>query len=124
MVRSVGLDFGTSNSAAAVYDGRRLELIPLDPAAADATVMRTLLYLGRDGRHFFGQQALDRYMEQNIGRPVRLERRPTGTIEMTFAGVGTIQKDTYALVDVNEPGRLFQSIKTFLRDRGFKDTDV
>lgn len=120
----VGLDFGTTNSSAAIFDGERVQVIPLDPGAPDPDVMRTLLYLSREGERFYGQAALDRYMQQNIGRPVKLERRFTGTIEMTFAGVGTIQKDTYALVDVNEPGRFFQSIKSFLPDSSFQSTEI
>ena len=126
---SVGLDFGTSNSSAAVYDGQRVRLVPLDPAAPDPTVMRTLLYLGRDGGRFYGQAALDRYLELNVGRPVRLEPRYAGTIEMTLTSLSekdafNVIQDTYAMVDVNEPGRLFQSIKTRLSDRTFQHTDV
>ncbi|MGI8552726.1 MAG: Hsp70 family protein [Dehalococcoidia bacterium] len=124
MELSVGLDFGTSNSSVAVYDGEKLALVPLDPEAPDVAVMRTLLYLARDGGVYYGQAALDRYLEQNVGRPVKLERRYVGTSEMTFASTGTITKDTHALVDVNEPWRLFQSIKTFLPDSTFKGTNV
>jgi hypothetical chaperone protein len=121
---SVGLDFGTSNSSAAVYDGERVTLVPLDPAAPDATVMRTLLYVARSGGELVGQTALDTYIAQNVGRPVRLERRYVGTIEMTFGDAGTVKQEAHALVDVNEPGRLFQSIKTFLPDSSFTSTNV
>ena len=124
MELSVGLDFGTSNSSAAVYDGERVTIVPLDPAAQDVTVMRTLLYLARTGGELYGQAALDTYIQQNAGRPVKLERRYVGTIEMTFAEIGTTKVESHALVDANEPGRLFQSIKTFLADRSFESTDV
>ena len=124
MELSVGLDFGTSNSSAAVYDGARVTLVPLDSAAPDPSVMRTLLYLARTGGELYGQAALDRYIEQNVGRPVKFERRYVGTIEMTFAEIGTTKVESHALVDVNEPGRLLQSIKTFLADSSFQGTDV
>ena len=129
MQLSVGLDFGTSNSSVAVYDGERVRLVPLDPAAPDPSVMRTLLYLGRDGARLCGQAALDRYLEQNVGRPVRLEPRYVGTIEMTLTSPDekdafTVVQDTHAMVDVNEPGRLFQSIKARLPDRTFQRTDI
>lgn len=124
MELSVGLDFGTSNSSAAIYDGEHVTIVPLDPAAPDTTVMRTLLYLARAGGELYGQGALDRYIEQNVGRQVKLERRYVGTIEMTFAEIGTTKVESHALVDINEPGRLFQSIKTFLADSSFQSTEV
>lgn len=124
MALSMGLDFGTSNSSAALADGDSLHLVPLDPLAADPRVLRTLLYLAQDGGREYGQAALDRYLRDNIGRAVKLERRFVGTISMTHSGTGTMLKDTYALVDVNEPGRLFQSIKSFLPDRSFQATSV
>ena len=41
----VGMDFGTTNSGMAVYDGRQVRLLPLDPASANPVVARTALYL-------------------------------------------------------------------------------
>jgi hypothetical chaperone protein len=79
--------------------------------------MRSLIYIERSGRMWFGHAALDRYLEQNTGRAVRYEMRRVGEIEMVFAEVGTLVKDAYALIDVNEPGRLFQSLKRFLTAR-------
>ena len=38
-MRGVGVDFGTSNSAVARYDGERLEVLRLDPAAAGDVVV-------------------------------------------------------------------------------------
>jgi hypothetical chaperone protein len=124
MILSIGLDFGTSNSSVAVYDGGTPRLLALDPAAPDATVLRSLLYLTRAGERFAGQEALDRYLADNLGRAVKLERRYIGDITMTFAGVGTITTEAHALVDANEPGRLFQSIKSLLPDRVFKKTSL
>jgi len=89
MTLSVGLDFGTSNSSVAVYDGSTLRLVPLDPVAREPSVMRSVLYLTRAGERYVGQEALDRYLAENIGRPVRLERRFVGNVTMTFATVGT-----------------------------------
>jgi hypothetical chaperone protein len=111
---SVGIDFGTSNSSVAVYDGTSTRLLAVDPAGRDPRVMRSLIYIDRDGNISFGQAALDDYLEQNTGRPVRYEMRRVGQIEMVFAEVGTLVTDAYALIDVTEPGRLFQSLKRFL----------
>src|SRR6266571_8978606 len=106
---SVGLDFGTSNSSVAVYDGATVRMVPLDPDADEPAVLRSLLYLTRTGERYAGQTAMNRYLAENMGRPVRLERRKVGDVTMTFAGVGTITTEAHTLVDVNEPGRLFQS---------------
>src|SRR5690348_13620759 len=124
MTVSVGLDFGTSNSSVAVYDGSSLRLVPLDAHAEDAAVLRSLLYLTRAGDRYVGQEAMNRYLDENMGRPVRLERRFVGDVTMTFAGVGTITTQAHAVVDANEPGRLFQSIKTLLPDRMFTKTNL
>ncbi|MEX2158030.1 MAG: Hsp70 family protein [Dehalococcoidia bacterium] len=120
---SIGIDFGTSNSSVAAFDGDRVELLPLDPHARDARVMRSLLYITRDGEVHTGQRALDLYTEQNTGREVRMERRYIGEVRMTFSDMEVV-KDAYAMVDVNEPGRLFQSLKRFLPVTSFKKTNV
>ncbi len=120
----VGLDFGTSNSSVAVYKGRQVALLPLEPGVGDGTVLRSLLYLARDGRAVVGQAAVETYFQQNTGRPVRLVRKFLRVVDMTFAEVGTIQVPAHALVDQNAPGRFFQSLKSFLPDRSFVGTDV
>ena len=110
---SVGIDFGTSNSSAAVYDGRSVRLLSLDGYATDPRVMRSLIYIERSGAMSFGQRALDLFLEQNTGRTVGYEMRKVGTIAMEFAEVGSIVQDAYALVDATEPGRLFQYSSAF-----------
>ncbi|MCH8007275.1 MAG: Hsp70 family protein [Chloroflexi bacterium] len=120
---SIGIDFGTSNSSVAVYDGQTVKLLELDAHAKDRRVMRSLLYIPRDGEIVAGQRALDLYTEQNTGREVKMERHSLGEITMTFSEMEVV-KDAYAMVDVNEPGRLFQSLKRFLAMTSFKKTDV
>lgn len=120
---SIGIDFGTSNSSVAAFDGASLRLLPLDPHARDPRVMRSLLYIPRDGEIVAGQRALDLYTEQNTGREVRLERRYIREVTMTFSDM-TVTKDAYAMIDVNEPGRLFQSLKRFLPVTSFRKTNV
>ena len=120
---SIGIDFGTSNSSVAVCRDGRVELLPLDSYSRDARVMRSLLYITRAGDVIVGQRALDLYTEQNTGREVRMERRYIGEVRMTFSDMEVV-KDAYAMVDVNEPGRLFQSLKRFLPVTSFKKTNV
>jgi hypothetical chaperone protein len=120
----VGVDFGTSNSSAAVYDGSVIRLLPLDRAASDPCVMRSLVYIERSGDVWFGQNALSRYLEQNTGRAVHYEMCRVGEVTMVFADIGTMVKDAFALLDVSEPGRLFQSLKRFLPMTSFRATNV
>ena len=120
---SIGIDFGTSNSSVAVFDGQTVRLLELDAHAEDPRVMRSLLYIPRDGEIVAGQRALDTYTEQNTGREVRMERHYLGEITMVFSEMEVV-KEAYAMVDVNEPGRLFQSLKRFLAVTSFKKTDV
>lgn len=120
----VGLDFGTTNSSAAVYDGRRVRLLSLDPINASPTIMRSTLFMSREGVPFIGREAINRFSEGNVGREIEYQWRYIGETEVTLAEVGTIMQSLYAIVDANTPGRLFQSLKSHLRDGGFSGTDV
>lgn len=120
----VGLDFGTTNSSAAVYDGSRVRLLKLDPINNSPTVMRTTLFISRDGAPSIGREAINRFTEANVGREIEYQWRYIGEAEVTLADVGTVMQSLYAVVDANAPGRLFQSIKSHLRDSAFSGTDV
>ncbi len=120
----VGLDFGTTNSSAAVYDGKRVQLLNLDPANTAPTIMRSTLFITREGVPFIGREAIDRFTEANVGREIEYEWRYIGESEVTLADFGTVMQALYAVVDANKPGRLFQSLKSHLRDSSFSGTDV
>lgn len=120
----VGLDFGTTNSSAAVYDGRTVRLLNLDPVNASPSVMRSTLFMSREGVPYIGRDAINRFTSGNVGREIEYEWRYIGETEVTLAEFGTVMQALYAVVDANTPGRLFQSLKTHLRDSGFKSTDV
>jgi hypothetical chaperone protein len=120
----IGLDFGTTNSGAAVYDGRQVHAFSLDPHSRDPTVMRSALYITREHETYIGQEAIDVYYQQNIGRPSRMSRQWVGEIELTVGDVGTRKgypigpttfvRDVYTLVDELMPGRLLRSLKSGL----------
>jgi hypothetical chaperone protein len=65
----IGIDFGTTNSAAAIYDGERLELIALEP---DGPIMPSATYIDRELQTVTGQRAIDHYIQDNTGRTVEL----------------------------------------------------
>ncbi len=120
----IGMDFGTTNSGIAHYDGEQLRLIALDPAAPNPAVARTALYLTHDRQLHFGQSAIQHYYEQNLNRPVQLERVHVGEIELTFAELPTFLRDVYIERDVFSPGRLFLSFKSSLASRSYVGTAV
>ena len=119
----VGIDFGTTNSGIAVYDGREVHLLDIDPAAANPRVVRTVLYITRDGDHHIGREAITTYYEQNIGRARSFVKKWIGEIEITAAEIGTFIRDVYVDVDELEPGRLIHSLKSALAS-SFESTSI
>ena len=120
----VGLDFGTTNSSAGIYDGSKLTLLPIDPVNKSQSILRSTLFMTREGAPFIGREAINRFTEGNVGREIEYEWKYIGDAEVTFADLGTTLQALYAIVDSNTPGRLFQSLKTGLRDRSFTRTNV
>ncbi len=118
----LGLDFGTTNTGAAVFDGQSLNLLPLDPASQNSTICRTAMYFTRDGQYHFGQGAINRYFAQNLGRRTKLNRVWVGEIAQVFAELPTFYRDVYVYEDEFSPGRIFLSIKTTLRNPGYFGT--
>jgi len=110
----IGIDFGTTNSGAAVFDGRKVRVLPLDPASQDPAVILSTLYVTRDHQVVIGKEAIDSYYSQNISRPSRMVRKYIGEIEMTFAELPTFVRDVYVLVDELTPGRILRSLKSGL----------
>jgi hypothetical chaperone protein len=120
----IGLDFGTTNSGAAVFDGQRVRVFPLDPASRDPGVIRSVLYITREQEVFVGQEAVDNYYRQNVGRPSRMVRQYVGEVEVTMGDVGSVKgypvgpttfvRDVYVLVDELTPGRMLRSLKSAL----------
>lgn len=60
-----GLDFGTSNSAIAVYRGNKVEVVPLSPDGA--TTIKTVMYFdGKASAPEIGDSAIRRYVESGM----------------------------------------------------------
>ncbi len=122
---AVGFDFGTSNSAIAVVEpgGGETRLLHLDRTAPRSTHIPSVLYLGRDGTARIGYDAIETFVASEAGRRVVRKREATGQyIDTDVAGLGP--QAVWTEVDVNQPGRYFQSLKSFLSDRGFRGTNV
>ena len=65
----IGIDFGTTNSTAAVFDGERLSLVALETGNP---IMPSATYIDRELQTMTGQNAIDRYIHDNTGRTVEL----------------------------------------------------
>jgi hypothetical chaperone protein len=120
----VGMDFGTTNSGMAFYDGEHLKFIPLDAANPSASVTRSALYITNDRQVYIGRQAIDTYYQQNLNRSASIERVRVGEITLTFAELPSFVRDVYIDKDVLSPGRLFLSFKTALSSLNYIGTVV
>lgn len=119
----IGIDFGTTNSGAALFDGRRVTLFPLDPAGTPPTVIRSALYVTRDHQVLIGREASDTYYRQNSGRPRKLVRQYVGQLEQIFSDGLKVVEDIFARIDELSPGRLLRSLKGELAS-GYEGTVI
>jgi len=58
-----GIDFGTTNSALAIYRAGGVEVVAADPEAETAELMRSVLYFNEEHEVFCGEQAILQYVE-------------------------------------------------------------
>lgn len=119
----VGMDFGTTNSGMAVYDGRSATILPLDPSSPNPRVARTAIYITNEQNVHIGRDAIDHYYQQNIGRPVKIRKVWVGEIDVYAEDMHYVT-DAYVYVDVLSPGRLFLSVKSSLRESSYPGTVV
>jgi hypothetical chaperone protein len=121
----IGFDFGTSNSAVAVFDGQRVTVVSLEDSGL---VMPSATYIDRRFRAEVGQRAILEYIERNRGRRVEFRAEVLGEARVSTgqyderSGLPTTA-DTFTLYgqDVDDfglPGRLFYGIKRLLADEG------
>ena len=114
----IGIDFGTSNSAAAIFDGQRVKLVKL---TTHNPIMPSANYIDRDFMAEIGQEAIDEYIKGNQGRKVELSVEVLGEARTSAggpdgpAGEGETSK-VYgqAFNDGSLPGRLFRGTKRLL----------
>ena len=119
----IGVDFGTSNSAVALFDGERVRLVRLE---ADQDIMPTATYIDRDYQTKVGQAAIDQYVHDNAGRRVELVAEVVGKTSWAVGDGGgdhtreapdTFEQAIYGQpVDIGLQGRLFRGVKRLLGD--------
>ncbi len=119
----IGIDFGTTNSAAVIFDGRQLHRVHLE--AADP-VMPSATYIDRDLQTLTGQPAIAAYIADNTGRTVELIPEVVGAASILVGDpdpegrrpLETLTKKIYGLPlnDAGLQGRLFRGTKRLLGD--------
>ncbi len=116
----IGVDFGTSNSAAALFDGQNVHLVQLE---SDSTIMPSATYIDRDFKIVTGQRAISQYVESNIGRKVELSLEVLGEGRTTTGQLGdhglpeeanTAKIYGQSFIDGGQQGRLFRGTKRLL----------
>lgn len=135
-----GVDFGTSNSSVALFDGSQVRVLELDEVNDSPTSLPSLLYITNEGKPIIGRSAANAFIERNVNREVILKQVDLGIEIEGYVGSEPDKSEGYrpgavdpnvreavrakAIVEVNSPGRLFQSLKTLLRHESFKGTEV
>jgi len=135
-----GIDFGTSNSSAAIGNGDDVRVLPLDPENDNPASLPSLLYITNEGEPIVGRAAANAFIERNIDREILMKQVDLGVDIEGYVASEPDKSEGYrpahgdpeareavrarALVEVNSPGRLFQSLKTLLRSAAFRGTEV
>jgi hypothetical chaperone protein len=117
----VGVDFGTSNSTVAWFDGRQLRFVA---AERNSLILPTAIHLSKEFQGTTGAEAIERYVEENAARLVHLVPeilgQAAGSIEddsppHEIAELTTSRNLIFGpLIDHGLPGRLFLGLKRLL----------
>lgn len=87
MDTTFGIDFGTTNSALAVYKGGKVEVIDIDEYSSNGKTMRSVLYFDEEGGIYVGQQAIAHYVNDGAsGRFMQSTKTflPSQSLEHTY----------------------------------------
>ena len=113
----IGIDYGTSNSAAAWFDGQNIHLVKLEE---DSIVMPTACHLDRDLRVKTGQAAVLQCIEADR-KVVELTPEVIAKTQLLMEEGGgatlappDVASHGAAVIDRGLPGRLFRGVKRLL----------
>jgi hypothetical chaperone protein len=117
----VGVDFGTSNSTVAWFDGLQLRFVEVETRSP---ILPTAVHLSKEYEGSTGAAAIDRYVQENTARLVHLVPeilgQAAGTIEDSspeheMAELTMSRNVVFGpLMDRGLPGRLFLGLKRLL----------
>jgi hypothetical chaperone protein len=117
----VGVDFGTSNSTVAWFDGRQLRFVAIE---TNSPILPTAVHLSREYEGTTGAAAIERYVQENTARLVHLVPEILGEAARSIGDSSPEQEMTELttsrntvfgpLIDHGLPGRLFLGLKRLL----------
>ena len=117
----VGVDFGTSNSTVAWFDGHQLRFVLVE---TNSPILPTAMHLSKEYEGTTGAAAIDRYVQENAARLVHMVPeilgQAAGSIEDNspaheMAELTTSRNLVFGpLTDHGLPGRLFLGLKRLL----------
>jgi hypothetical chaperone protein len=117
----IGVDFGTSNSTVAWFDGQRLRIVAIEN---QSPILPTAVHLSKEYEGTTGVEAIERYVQENTARLVHLVPeilgQAAGSIEDSSPGheIGELTMSRNVvfgpLIDHGLPGRLFLGLKRLL----------
>jgi hypothetical chaperone protein len=124
----IGVDFGTSNSAVAWFDGVVLELVQLEDSGP---IMPSATHLDREYATSTGEAAVRQYIEENRDRIVELTPEVISRSSLLVSAADpvdahssgeTLSQTVYgqAINDRGMPGRLFRGVKRLLGNSSIK----
>ena len=119
----LGIDFGTTNSSIAMYDGHALHRLQLDAGSDNPHVLPSLIYIDRDQHARVGTNAATEYLARETGRAVVWEKRRVGEVDVFASDMHYVQ-DVHVMMDTAANGRLLQYVKTALRDASYHGTQI
>jgi hypothetical chaperone protein len=117
----VGVDFGTSNSTVAWFDGRQLRFVAIETTSP---ILPTAIHLSKEYEGTTGAAAIERYVHENTARLVHLVPEILGQAASSIndnspeheMGELTTSRNVVLgpLIDHGLPGRLFLGLKRLL----------
>jgi hypothetical chaperone protein len=117
----VGVDFGTSNSTVAWFDGHQLRFVGVETSSP---ILPTAIHMSKEYEGTTGAAAIERYVQENAARLVHLVPEILGQAagaiednspEHEMAELSTSRNLVFGpLIDHGLPGRLFLGLKRLL----------
>jgi hypothetical chaperone protein len=117
----IGVDFGTSNSTVAWFDGRQLRFVGIE---TNGPILPTAIHLSKEYEGTTGGAAIERYVQENTARLVHLVPEILGQAarsieddspEHEMAELTMSRNVVFGpLIDHGLPGRLFLGLKRLL----------
>src|SRR3989344_1688820 len=127
-----GIDFGTTNTTIALVAGdRRARTLGIDKEAADASVLRSLMYVSPQRTFLFGAEAVEAYLadvaqgEQRRKKLIYTGKHfKMGKFSFVAGYVGEEWVPLILEIEEGTGGRLLQSLKSALSSTMLREIDI